>query len=25
VPAGTRRLKVERVLFQPEASSSKVG
>jgi regulator of nucleoside diphosphate kinase len=25
VPAGTRRLKVERVLFQPEASSSKAG
>jgi regulator of nucleoside diphosphate kinase len=25
VPAGTRRLKLERVLFQPEASSSKAG
>ena len=25
VPAGTRRLKVERVLFQPEASASKAG
>lgn len=25
VPAGTRRLQVERVLFQPEASSSKAG
>ena len=25
VPAGTRRLKVERVLFQPEASATKTG